>query len=73
MVQKAVRDLKVGDVIEVWWQPNRDVITGIVPYAGPLAYLWPEGAVIFHFALLKSGMTAGLGDIETVVASPANT
>lgn len=49
--------LKVGDTIDVWWQPGRDRIVGLAPYAGPLAYLFKEGAQLATFALLKSGMT----------------
>ena len=50
-------DLKVGDTIKVWWQPNRDRIVGLYPYVGPLEYLFPEGAQTAAFALNKCGMT----------------
>lgn len=56
------RDLKVGDVIEVWWKPQRDVIIGLRPYEGPHGDLFPEGAQIALFALLKCGMTIDNGD-----------
>lgn len=52
-------ELKVGDTIEVWWTPRRDTITALRPYMGLLEYLWPGGARIAEFALLKSGMTVG--------------
>lgn len=53
------RDLKVGDTIQVWWAPRRDIITKLIPYHGPLAYLWDKdgGARLASFALLKTGMT----------------
>lgn len=54
-------DLKVGDVIEVWWTPKRDTITALEPYTGPLAYLFPKGAQIARFAMC-SGMTIDNGD-----------
>jgi hypothetical protein len=34
------RELKVGDVIRVWWRPGTDIIAALQPYQGPLAYLW---------------------------------
>ena len=51
-------ELRVGDTIEVWWSPNRDTITSLKPYNGPLSYLWPEGqAQLAEFALSRTGMT----------------
>ena len=50
-------ELKVGDTIETWWKPNRDTITSLRPYHGPLNYLWDGKAQIATFALLKTGMT----------------
>lgn len=44
-------DLKPGDAVEVWWQPNRDQIVSLEPYRGPLAYLFGEGAQIAAFAV----------------------
>lgn len=55
-------DLKPGDTIEVWWNPRRDVITALVPYKGPLAYLFPEGASIAEFGICQTGMTIDHGD-----------
>ena len=52
------RDLQIGDVIEVWWRPYRDVIIDFEPYTGPLAYLFPDGARIATFGICR-GMTVG--------------
>jgi hypothetical protein len=62
---KRVRgsSLKSGDVIRVWWQPNRDTITSLEQYNGPLKSLWPEGARIARFAQLKTGMTIGNDEV----------
>lgn len=49
------RELHVGDVIEVWWQPGRDVITALAPYTGPIQEL--TGARIAEFATFTTGMT----------------
>lgn len=59
------RELRTGDVVEVWWAPGRDTVIRFVPYQGPLAYLWPKGVRIIEFALLKNGMTAGNDDVFT--------
>lgn len=48
-------DLRVGDTIEVWWQPRRDTITALRPYSGPIDCF--RGAMVAEFALLRSGMT----------------
>ena len=56
-------DLRVGDVIEVWWQPRRDTIIELRPYRGPLANLFPAGAQIAIFAQLRNGMTIDNSDI----------
>lgn len=53
--------LKIGDTIEVWWQPGRDTILSLQPYTGPLAYLFTHGAQLASFALLSSGMTVDNG------------
>lgn len=54
-VEVCGADLRVGDTIEVWWAGNRDTITALRPYTGPLACL--KGARLADFALLKTGMT----------------
>lgn len=61
------RDLKVGDVIEVWWKPGLDRITRLRPYEGPLTNLFPHGAQIASFALLRVGMTIDNGDWYRIV------
>ena len=54
-VEVSGTDLRVGDTIEVWWAGNRDTITALRPYTGPLACL--KDARLAEFALLKTGMT----------------
>jgi len=49
-------DLKVGDVVDVWWAPRKDTITKITPYNG--SYPGKSGARIAHFVYV-SGMTIG--------------
>ena len=56
-------ELRAGDTIEVWWAPQRDMIIELRPYAGPLAHLFPKGAQIASFALLKSGLTIDNEDV----------
>lgn len=64
--------LRVGDTIEVWWQPNRDTITALRPYRGPLAHIWKQGAQLADFAILKTGMTIDNGAIyERIVRGAA--
>lgn len=57
-------DLKVGDTIVVWsgYTRNRDTITGVRPYKGPLEYLWPEGTILVSFVANTSGMTVSNTD-----------
>lgn len=61
--------LRVGDVIEVWWQPNRDTIIALRPYTGPLKHLWKHGAQIADFAILETGMTIDNGAYYAHLAS----
>lgn len=49
--------LRVGNTIDVWWQPGRDMITDLKPYTGPLRYIWKHGAQIATFAIFRTGMT----------------
>ncbi len=56
----AGRDLKVGDVLKVWWKPGRDTVTKIEPYRGPLESMFQkesEGASIAYFAIWRLSMT----------------
>ena len=55
-------ELRVGDTISVWWRPNRDTITSLRPYNGKLAYLFPTGAQLADFAILRTWMTIDNGD-----------
>ena len=61
--------LRVGMTIEVWWNPHQDTITALEPYVGPLAYLWPDGARIAQFALLKTGMTIDHNEAYRVLSA----
>lgn len=62
-------ELRVGQTIAVWWKPQRDTITGLTPYVGPLAYLFPSGAQLAEFALYKVGMTIDNADIYEVISA----
>jgi hypothetical protein len=53
----TVKQIKVGDVIVVWWAPGRDTITGLKPYTGPLLDALGKGTMIAEFAQNKTGMT----------------
>jgi hypothetical protein len=59
-------DLRVGNMIEVWWKPSFDIITELTPYSGPLVYLFPEGAQVATFAT-KAKMTIDNADYYHVV------
>ena len=49
------RDLKVGDVIEIWWRPGRDRIVQLTPYSGVFQNdLDFSGARVARFALRLS-------------------
>lgn len=56
---KLGKDLKVGDIIEVWWSPKRDIITKLTDYNGPLNYCLNIGgkARLASFEINKTGMT----------------
>lgn len=56
-MHKLGKDLKAGDTIKVWWYPGQDTIVKIKPYDGPLNHLFPEGAQLTKFLILKGGMT----------------
>jgi len=64
------KQLNVLDTIEVWWSPGRDTIIKLEPYTGPLASLFPEGAQLATFALLKTGMTIDNADRFQRIAEP---
>ena len=63
----SAEKLKVGDTIAVWWRPNRDTITALYPYKGPLECL--RGGQIAIFALLKGGMTIEPGSQYEVLVT----
>lgn len=60
-------ELRVGDVIDVWWQPNKDTITGLRPYKGRLESIFPEGAQLAEFLINKSGMTIDNSDYYDLI------
>jgi hypothetical protein len=62
-------DLRPGDTIAVWWAPNRDTITRLEPYTGPLECL--RGGRIAYFALLRGGMTIEPGSQHELIARGA--
>lgn len=64
---KRGSELKVGDVINVWWSPNVDLITELVPYTGFLSYLWNDEARIAKFMINRIGMTIGPTDWYKVI------
>lgn len=55
------KDLKVGDVIEVWWKPKRDQIIALKPYNNKtMLKIWEkhEGDPrLADFAINRVGMT----------------
>lgn len=67
MVTKTAEQLQVGDTIAVWWHPNRDTITKLQPYTGPLECI--KGARLADFAINRSGMTLESGSIYEVIAT----
>jgi hypothetical protein len=59
-------DLRVGNMIEVWWKPGFDIITELTPYSGPLIYLFPDGAQLATF-VTRAMMTIDNADYYHVV------
>lgn len=60
------KDLKVGDVVKVWWSPGFDKIVGLRPYNGRLDCL--KDAKLADFALYQVGMTIEAGIVFEVVS-----
>jgi hypothetical protein len=60
-------ELVVGDVIEVWWQPGRDIVTALRHYNGPIKEL--HGGFLADFAINRVGMTIEPQMMYQVVAS----
>lgn len=60
-------ELRVGDVIEVWWAPRRDQILSLAPYHGPIAHVFKSGASTASFAV-GPGMTIDHGDLFTLIS-----
>ena len=55
-------ELRVGDTIDVWWQPRFDRITALRKYDGPRLDLLGAGTKLADFQFNKTGMTlAGVG------------
>lgn len=59
--------LRVGDTVEVWWPPKRDMIIAIRPYTDGISHVFPHGAQIATFALNVSGMTIDNGGVYRVI------
>lgn len=51
------RELRVGDVVRVWWREGGDMITALDPYTGPFSAVMGEGARVARFAVYAPGMT----------------
>ena len=45
--QTLGKDIRLGDALVTWAGKKR--VVGLKPYTGPLAHLWPKGAVIAEF------------------------
>lgn len=55
-MRKLGKNLKVGDTIKVWWSSYvgqrkgaTDTITKIIPYTGPIQYIFNKGARLAWF------------------------
>jgi hypothetical protein len=55
MQTKYGSELKAGDVISTWFGKQR--IVALVPYTGPLSYLWEGNARLASLAPSTNGMT----------------
>lgn len=66
MLRAFGSELQVGDVIEVWWAPNRETITALKPYTGAYAETILRDARLASFAMNKNGMTIEAGALFTV-------
>lgn len=64
-MRKTTEQLKVGDVLKVWWRPGRDTITKLTPYDGPLKEC--KGGRMAEFALNPTGMTCIARDVFEIV------
>jgi len=61
-------EIKVGDVLLLWTENGKPYsVKAIVPYRGPLAYLWPEGVRSATFAAGLPGITLGNNELWEIV------
>ncbi len=60
-------ELREGDTIEVWWQPNRATITKLRPYNPPAAMGLPPGKWQFATFAVGPEMTIEPGGTYTVL------
>lgn len=67
MKYKLGKNLKVGDVIETWWEPKCDKIIKLTIYHGPLKKTLGKNAKIAQFALSKVGMTIEPGTVYSII------
>ena len=68
MRYKLGKNLKVGDIIETWWEPKCDKIIKLTPYHGPLKDTLGKNTKIAQFALYKAGMTIESETVYSVIA-----
>jgi hypothetical protein len=47
------KDLREGDIIEVWWKPGREQIIELLPYTGPFDFI----CCIAKFGVSPVGMS----------------
>ena len=67
MIRRVLgKDLKVGDVIEVWFAPHRNRIETLTPINGPYADNILKGARIATFLLGNLAMTIEANSLFTV-------
>lgn len=51
------KDLKIGDIMEVWWEPNHDTITNIRYRDEKYKINVYKGFTVAEFAINRKGMT----------------
>lgn len=62
------KNVRAGDVLEVWWMPKRDTVRVVRPYEGDLGFM--QGGFIFEFHS-GSKMSAAPDDRFVLVAREA--
>ncbi len=54
---KRGRFIQVGDIVQVWWKPHRDVVQKITPFKGCFHKVLGEGTCIAQFVNSKMAVT----------------